>query len=220
MIPDCILSNIVFAYDRKIVDDFENEKAKEIIRLTFPSDQLDVGVTELSTFKSVYSIGGTPIQIVAQDKSLIVSENKINKSNDTGVELATLAFTLNKMLAEKDARVIAYGLNYSFAFNEKDTGAVEEAIRTKYLNPDAIATEDAAIKFYLPSYQYESGGVKYFLRYEAELNDENNLVRILIGANVHHKESFSGTAADLHGNYDEAYKILRDVVKAEVKKER
>jgi hypothetical protein len=211
MKPECLVNNVVLVYDRKLEEIFDTGEIRKKIELSRSDKELGVGVTELNNFKAVFTTQELQLQAIAQDKRLVVAENKINKTDEIDNDFVKLVSTLAQFLESKGAAISQFGFNFSFAFKDTEFETISEKVRTKFFKEDVVVT-DGSLNYYLPNYSYTEDGKRYTIKYDTEPNEAGEPVRITIATNIHMNSTFPVDALALSSLYQESYTKLRDLM--------
>lgn len=211
-----ITNNIVFVFNRTVYDDFNTQEIEEKIKIVYSSQDPQVGSTNFpNEIKAVFSTN-LQLQVVGQQKSLVVADTKINATNEfNNPDIIKLALNIQRLMSEKSLVTRFFGFNFVFTFQEVDFSDIQEKIKKKYFKTSAISPEKS-LQFFLPNMSYEKDSARYSYKFDVEVDEDSKPSKVNVACNVHFSDvsllKDDGSFLELYKNsYKHIYEFLGDV---------
>lgn len=199
----CINSNVVFVFNRNVYDDFDTQDIEDKIKNVYSAQTPEIGSTNFpNEIKAVFS-PSEQIQVVGQQRSIVISDSKINESNEiTNTNFLRLSLNVLATMSEKSLALKQYGFNFTFSLEEEAFQSIQEKIKQKYFN-QSIDDGSHDVMYALPNFCFTKDGLRYTLKYDVQSDEDGTPNKVVVAANVHN--SSSEIPSDV-GEFIEMYK--------------
>src|SRR5438876_3873049 len=116
----CLSSNVVFVFNRNVYEEFNTDVIEEKVKNAYSTQEPEIGSTNFpNEIKAVFS-PSQQVQVVGQQKNLIISDSKINETNEVAdTNFLRLALNVKNLFTEASLLVKDFGFNYTFTLQDE-----------------------------------------------------------------------------------------------------
>jgi hypothetical protein len=209
----CLNSNVVIVFDRNIYDDFAISDLEDKVKDTLGTE-VQTGSTNIpNQVKAVFSTTHD-LQIVGQNKTLVIATTKMNESNLIDGDFTKISYVVYEYFKKLPLKPKFYGFNHTFTFLDDDFENIKNKIQAKYIGTTETP-KGYQSSFTLPIISFIKANCRYTLAYGVEYSEEDNQpskINTVASFTPTDSRSIPATTEKFKGDYSRIYKEIYNLL--------